>query len=222
MSMSSTVGHMPDTARRRGPRGEYAKTAQRREEILDGALQVFAESGFREGSLRDIADRVGMTHAGMRHHFPTKAALLAAVLARRDEEALQRGAAVHPHGVDVLREWIAATARNAKRPTLIDLEVTLSAEAIAAAHPAHAYFGELYARAQELLERAFHEIEQDGMLQPAIRPSAAARLVLSATIGLQQLWLWDRERDLVGELADAIDTVLARPLLRASVSGSPS
>ncbi len=175
-------------------------------------MQVFSESGFRDGSLRDIAERVGMTHAGMRHHFPTKVALLAAVLRLRDESALETGAASRPRGVAVLREWVAATRRNIDRPAMIDLEVTLAAEAIITTHPAHQYFVDGYARAAVLLERAFREIQADGMLAPHITVTQAARVVLAATVGLQQLWTWDRSRDLVGELEFAIGSLITVPL----------
>ncbi|MEV0341802.1 TetR/AcrR family transcriptional regulator [Nocardia sp. NPDC050713] len=206
---------MGEIARARGPRGEYAKSARRREEIVDAAMQVFSESGFRDGSLRDIAERVGMTHAGMRHHFPTKAALLAAVLRRRDETALEKGASARPRGVGVLREWVAATRRNIDRPALIDLEVTLAAEAIVTEHPAHPYFVETYARAEQLLVRAFREIQADGVLAPQITVTQAARVVLAATVGLQQLWMWDRDRDLVGELEFAVGSLITVPLGQA-------
>ena len=39
-------------SRRRGP---YAKTAERRQRILDAALQVFAAHGYRAGSMREVA-----------------------------------------------------------------------------------------------------------------------------------------------------------------------
>ena len=68
------------TASVRRTRGEYAKTAQRRLEIIAAAAATFSDFGFRDGSLRDVAQRAGITHAGIRHHFPTKVDLLMAVL----------------------------------------------------------------------------------------------------------------------------------------------
>ncbi|MEU2042329.1 TetR/AcrR family transcriptional regulator [Nocardia niwae] len=203
---------MSDRVGIRGPRGPYAKSARRRDEIIEAAMQVFAQSGFRDGTLRDIAERVGMTHAGMRHHFPTKDALLEAVLRRRDEDALELAADARPHGIGVLREWIEATRRNVQRPGLIDLEVTLSAEAIATTHPAHSYFIDLYHRADDLLCRAFREIAADGELSPGVTAGQAARVVLATTLGLQQLWIWDRSRDLVGELEFAVSSLITVPL----------
>ena len=39
-------------------RGIYAKTPERRAEILDAALEVFADAGFRSGALREIAENL--------------------------------------------------------------------------------------------------------------------------------------------------------------------
>ena len=61
-------------------RGAYAKTAERRRTILATALEVFAESGFRGASVREIASRVGMTDTGVLHHFGGKGKLLLEVV----------------------------------------------------------------------------------------------------------------------------------------------
>ena len=82
-----TVGETPV---KRGRRGPYAKSKQTRRSILDSALQVFAESGYRSGSLRDVAEQVGMSEAGLLHHFTNKSALLSAVLEHRDDVTRER------------------------------------------------------------------------------------------------------------------------------------
>ena len=46
-----------------------------RKAILEAALDVFAERGYRGTSLTEIATRVGMTQPGLLHHFGTKADL---------------------------------------------------------------------------------------------------------------------------------------------------
>jgi AcrR family transcriptional regulator len=209
---SDSVAAMSEGGERAGAaRGSYAKTAQRRVEIVEAALQVFSESGFRDGSLRDIAQRAGMTHAGMRHHFPTKVALLEAVLRWRDDESLAFAAGARSRGLGALHEWVEATRRNALRPSIIELEVTLSAEAVAPDHPAHRYFAEHYGAAEQVLVRAFSAIDAEGHLAERASVQSAARTVLGATLGLQQLWLWDRDRDLVGELSEVIQSLLAVP-----------
>ncbi|MCZ2860527.1 TetR/AcrR family transcriptional regulator [Blastococcus sp. VKM Ac-2987] len=52
------------------------------DDILDRAAALFARRGFTKTSLQDIADAVGLSKAGLLHHFPSKEALYDAVLAQ--------------------------------------------------------------------------------------------------------------------------------------------
>jgi AcrR family transcriptional regulator len=52
--------------------------------ILDRAAALFARRGFEQTSVQAIADAVGLSKAGLLHHFPSKDALRAAVLAQVD------------------------------------------------------------------------------------------------------------------------------------------
>jgi AcrR family transcriptional regulator len=54
------------------------------EGILDQAAALFARRGFAKTSVQDVADAVGLSKAGLLHHFPTKDALYAAVLGQAD------------------------------------------------------------------------------------------------------------------------------------------
>jgi hypothetical protein len=54
------------------------------------SADVFSTSGYRAGSLKDVAVKVGLSQAGLLHHFPSKEALLEALLTLRDEESLER------------------------------------------------------------------------------------------------------------------------------------
>jgi AcrR family transcriptional regulator len=47
----------------------------REREIVEGAIQFFAEVGFG-GGLRDLAKRLGITHQNLFRYFPTKEALI--------------------------------------------------------------------------------------------------------------------------------------------------
>ena len=53
--------------------GGYARGRATREEILDVAMQLFGEVGYRTASLREVASRVGISHPGLLHHFASKA-----------------------------------------------------------------------------------------------------------------------------------------------------
>lgn len=63
------------------PRRERLSREVRQARILDAAVEVFGKSGFREGSLQDVARAAGMTVPGLLHYYPSKVELLFAVLA---------------------------------------------------------------------------------------------------------------------------------------------
>jgi AcrR family transcriptional regulator len=198
---------------RRGPRGPYAKSQQTRTSILDAALKVFAESGYRSGSLRNVADRVGMSEAGLLHHFPSKSALLAAVLERRDEQTEEQFDFDPTHGIEILRSLVKLAAYNASTPGVVELFCTLSAEATSPEHPAHGYFLERYAFTRRMTLAAFEELAENGDLRPEITPEEASRVVIALMDGLQIQWLLDRDSvDMAGDLRSHLNALLTRPL----------
>jgi AcrR family transcriptional regulator len=178
---------------RRGRRGPYAKSRQTRTAILDSALLVFAQSGYRSGSLRDVAEQVGMSEAGLLHHFTSKKALLAAVLERRDEQTQERFELVPERGRDMLRSAIDLIEYNASTPGVVELYCTLSAEATSSSHPAHQYFVDRYAMTTTLFGSAFSELHERGELRDGVDPAAAARGTIALMDGLQIEWLLHRD-----------------------------
>jgi AcrR family transcriptional regulator len=58
------------------------QAAARREQLLTVALDTFAEKGFRGSTIRDIARAAGITEGLIYHYFPSKTALLRAVIDR--------------------------------------------------------------------------------------------------------------------------------------------
>ena len=78
---------------------------------MDAAVEVFATVGYNKGSLREVADRVGMSQAGLLHHFPSKEHLLEAVLTWRDDDARALLGDPRPTG------WICCAAWSGWRRT---------------------------------------------------------------------------------------------------------
>ncbi|WP_243696076.1 TetR/AcrR family transcriptional regulator [Labedella phragmitis] len=180
------------SAQKRRPRGSYAKSVDTQEAILDAALGVFAQNGFRSGSLREIAQRVGISEAGLLHHFESKARLLAAVLDRRDELARAIVPSTSEDGVKTLRGLIALARFNASEPAVVELFCTLSAEATSATHPAHAYFIRRYETVRATVFAAFSDLEGRGLLRSGVTPDGASRATIAIMDGLQIQWLLDR------------------------------
>ncbi len=72
------------------------------EGILDRAAALFARRGFAKTSVQDVAAAVGLSKAGLLHHFPSKDALYEAVLAQAETLGEQVLDQVHglPAGAD--------------------------------------------------------------------------------------------------------------------------
>lgn len=62
-------------------------------EIRSVALELFARQGFEKTSLREIAERLGVTKAALYYHYPSKKDLLVALVTplREDMDALVTG-----------------------------------------------------------------------------------------------------------------------------------
>lgn len=174
------------------PRGSYAKTAERRLEILAAGTEVFAASGFRSGSIREVAERVGISQAGLLHHFSSKAELLAAILSHRDDED-QRRINLGVPGLENIRGLVKLTERNATVPGLVQLYCTLSAEATDPEHPAHQYFIDRYERVQKLIQESLEIVQGAGQLADGVDPAGAAHSLIALMDGLQVQWLLKRD-----------------------------
>ena len=160
---------------------------------MDAALQVFSEAGYHKGSIRDVAQRVGISQAGVLHHYPSKHLLLEAVLDWRDQDALARMGAERPRGLDLLQAMVALAEHNQTTPELVELHVTLSAEGSVQGHPIHDYFVRRYAFVLEMVTDAFDLAAERGQLRPGVDCRSAARTLVALMDGLQGQWLLDRD-----------------------------
>ncbi|MFE3379958.1 TetR/AcrR family transcriptional regulator [Streptomyces anulatus] len=170
-------------ARSGAEHGHYSKTPAQRARILDAAMAVFALRGERGTSLREIAERVGMSQAGLLHHFGSKNDLLLAVLERFEQQEQPSDAlSTLAQSIDFVRGELA---RGLQRPGLFQLQAMLAAEATDPEHPAHAFFADRYQRVAQQFEESLHTAADEGTLPEAIDTSALAHLVIAAMDGLQ-------------------------------------
>ncbi len=193
--------------------GGYLKGRIRREDILAAAVAVYGEAGYHGSSLREVAKRAGITHAGLLYYFPTKEALLAAVLERRDADDAEREQLGAPPGLEVLRHFIALAEHNVAHPGIVDLYSRLAAEAVAPDHPAHEYFVRHYRLARDAACESFQVLADGGQLRAGVAPTVAALTFIALMDGLQVQWLTTpADVDLVGSLRAYLDAVLTEPL----------
>ncbi|MFJ8926085.1 TetR/AcrR family transcriptional regulator [Streptomyces sp. NPDC102340] len=186
-------------------RGPYAKTAARRAGIVRAARDCFAEHGFTKASLRGIAERAGITHAGLLHHFQNKDDLLAAVLAERDTEEWQYGES-QVADMGELGPYLGELLRHhQKSPELMRLWLELAAAAARPDHPAHAYFTERYEVVRTNFAQGMHAKAERGDLHAGLAPEHAATLLQAVLNGLQLQWLLDHDLDIVGPVRAFLD-----------------
>lgn len=178
-------------------RGAYAKTAQRRRDILRTALEVFAERGYEASSFREIATRLGMSETGLAHHFGGKAALLAAVLEAREEDD---GATWGAGDVIPLEQLTKLVAHNAERRGIVQLFTKLSAEGTSEASGAHDYFTARYDRIRRATAGHLRQSQTDGTVRADVDPDLVAQVLLAVMDGLQVQWLYDQDVDMVAGL----------------------
>jgi AcrR family transcriptional regulator len=79
-------------ARRDAGRSEAATA--RRDEVLDAARDLIAEYGVAGASLRKLAHQLGISQPSLYHYFPSKEAMVSAIVERSAEQMLGAGSAL--------------------------------------------------------------------------------------------------------------------------------
>ncbi|WP_327314753.1 TetR/AcrR family transcriptional regulator [Streptomyces sp. NBC_01235] len=181
---------------RDGMSARTTRSAERRAEIIRAALEVIAERGYRGASLAAVAERVGLTQQGLLHHFPTKDALLVAVLQERDQwDAVPDT----QWRMDLL---VSLVEYNAMRPGIIQTFSALLGESVTEGHPAREYFTERYRQGRENMT-AVLRAEYGERLPNGLTPERTAPLLIAVMDGLQYQWLLDPEAvDMPGAFRD--------------------
>lgn len=60
----------------------------RRQEIIDAAIDIFYEHGYHKASMRDIANKVGITQAALYYHFRNKEEICYTIVNRASSDLL--------------------------------------------------------------------------------------------------------------------------------------
>ena len=189
---------MTETETRVPRRGPYAKTALRRQQIIDEVLNVFDDLGFEGTSLRAIADAIGVTHPVLVHHFGTKEQLFLEVLR---EHELRFVAASTPEGEGFAEALRRAAEYSTRTPGYMALLNSMVARALESGNDrSREYFSARYANLREGLVDALATARDAGTIRSDIPLETAAALFVAAADGLSTQWLLDRSVDLADGL----------------------
>lgn len=167
------------------PKRNEQEFEERRQQILDGALQVFAEKGFVQATNKDIADAAGIgSPALLYHYFKDKEALLRAAL---EQHAPILQIVAHPESFMTLPPEVAlrqagrAYLQMMQTPVAKHLIKLLLGEVIRQPKLANSFIEWGPRRALDFLTRYFQTQMDAGTLR-TIPPELAARMFIGPLI----------------------------------------
>jgi AcrR family transcriptional regulator len=193
-----------------GSRGPYRTGLRRREQIIDAATAVFAEYGYAGGSVRTIADRIGVSPASLLQHFGSKEGLLMAVLKNWDHHTVETRL-TDVTGLDYFRRLPEVMAAHLANRGLLELFSTIAAEATRPSHPAHEFIQRRYTDNLATLAthlRAAIEAGEIAAFTPAVIDQEV-RLVTAVLDGIGLQWLLDPSTDVTGTVENYINRTVA-------------
>lgn len=197
-------------------RGSYAKGIAKREEILSTALEVIAREGYRGASVKELADAVGLSQAGLLHYFDSKDELFTAILRKRDELDLETYRT--ESDLDPFRVFLQVMRHNAEVPGLVELYTRLNAEASDHDHPAHAFFAERRAGMQAMFGGLVEEGKRAGRYPAHVDPVSLGIVITAVADGLQTLWLQDPTIDMASEIERLLGSLGVFPSERSTTA----
>lgn len=191
----------------------------RLEAITDAATQVVAERGYYGMTIQEVADRVGISQAGLLKYVKNKNGLLTLVLRHYDDtnmanDYLNGKLALTPtereHAPMLMPEYYRIIARNTMaQPQLTQLYLILRAESIDPAHPAHDYYADRGPRLREQI--AAYPWTLPPEYDTPDKVATLSMCIGSAMEGLQSRWLGEPDIDFLASWAAYEDILFPLP-----------
>ena len=166
-------------------------TEERRTQILEAAVQVFAERGFHQARMDDIAERSGLSKGALYLYYKSKDAIIAALM--RSLFTLElRGTRALLDAPDPVAERLIVITRmftSELERMSFALPVLLEFYAVAARQRAVCQFlSEMFSEYQDLLQAFIQQGIDRGELRPA-DPGDVAVTLTALYEGLAVIWV---------------------------------
>jgi len=184
------------------------RQADRRRQILAAAVKVFAEKGFHEARVGDIAEEAGIAYGLVYHYFDSKEALLETIFRTTWGEMLARVEEVEAAGVpapEAVRQVTALLLRTWRRDP--DLVRVLVREVTRNQHVQQEI--EEITAAMETLERIVRRGQESGEFRQDLDPRLAAVVFYGALEEVLSSWVLGQLRDRDADIARAEQNVVA-------------
>ena len=190
-------------------RGPYRTGIRRREQIVATAITVFGEYGYAGGSIRTIADRVGVSHATLLQHFGSKEGLLTAVLEEWDRRTVEARLA-DVSGLGYFQRLPEVMGAHLANRGLLELFTTIAAEASNPSHPAHEFIQRRYTDNLATLATHLRQAVESGEVAP-LTPAEVdieVRLVTAVLDGIGLQWLLDPSTNVTASVETYINRAI--------------
>lgn len=174
-----------------------AAAQERLDEIVMAAVDIINERGYNGMSLQAVANKVGITQAGVLHYVGNKQGLLFQVIEHyydRKTSTEDYLALFEPGGArEGERPRIPEFCRliveeNARQPELVTLFHMLNTEAIPESHPAHEYF------VNRTIDVVSPDVRRDWCVPDGVDGTLTYSVAMAAMYGLEGRWLAARDR----------------------------
>jgi len=180
------VGRKQLSAAGADDRNRQARGDQRRQEILDAAVELFSQRGYRGTGISALAERVGLTDAGVLYWFGTKERLLHEVVAERRR-------ATPP---TALEDWTLSDLKSigpqyAEEAQLTRLYLVLNAESFSEGEPLHDFFADRHRAGIEFLKLLLAKEQARGNVRTDVDVDEVAAEILGLGLGLQLISVTD-------------------------------
>ncbi|RSX58722.1 TetR/AcrR family transcriptional regulator [Bifidobacterium samirii] len=178
-----------------------------RDAILDAAVASFGRLGYHGTSIQRIATDVGLTKAGVLHHVGSKEGLLRLVLTEMYDSGTMdiMAETIRDERPSIPTMWRRVVAFNNRRPALVHMFSTLSAEAIDPEHPAHDYFA---TREHDIVATA---LNINWNVPDGVDVEKLLRAGFAMMDGIQLRWLRTPGQDLTAMWADCENVLFPLP-----------
>lgn len=154
--------------------------------VLRAAMAAFAEVGYRDARVRDIATAAGAPHSTLLYHYATKEILLRAVLdSDGPASTSQIPDGVERDGGEFLRQVYEIASASPRDSDINRVRSAIAFEAVERKHAAHRYFVMRYGALLDRLVGVFEGLSAEGRLAPGIDAATEAVWTLALWEGLR-------------------------------------
>ncbi len=166
------------------------QTRIRREQITEAALQLVASEGVKRLSIAAVARRVGLVPSGIYRHFPSKDAVLDAVLDLLDSKLQANVEAARKETGDPLARLHGLFLRHIRfiREGQAFPRIIFSDEALAARPQRKTRVRRIMGDYLAQIERMVRDGQQQGHIDRQLQPATAAMLFLGMIVPAGVIW----------------------------------